>query len=961
MAQFNADILFSVKSKNVEQATKKLENQLTKINNKVNVLTTNLDAATQKLKNMSIPDKSFALAAKQVRELTRGTSRLLDLERRLKAVRESRAARLAGGRTVGTRIRRSELAAGRDIAQNKGEQAAIERTVAAEKARVDALNEVTRATKKAIAADTKKAKSAEQLAAKTAATRRRNVNKGLLEGVGFPLLFGAGPGAILGGGIGGAAGGAFGLGFGAQAIGTSIGGAIDAFVQGAAQLGQALNPLTADISKVVEASGAANTKFSKLVEELESLGRAEEALGLATKRLVALVGADGVDALREFGSDTTALSSEFSKAMTLMSAAVAEVITRIGFLKAVVGELERFNLLKQAETSTNPEIRSLLKRRDVETQTGPFGSGTDIKLYEALTEDIVKLQRELNAEKEVQLQLDAEAVINAALEEKAAERAADAAARKTEQAQNRLTVVEAEIAAARLGNDLTDQNVFNAQKEIILKREKVALSEAGNNKAARELAIAERVLAILGLINRQRSQIDAAAAKAAQEAERLAGLQIRYEQNMKQMQISNAKANMDYSVERARILGGEEAALRKQLEQIDARYVKEIELLAIEQERLLDQYEGLEADKDILKVIKEKAAVIQRDFLLQKSETIAALDRLNVEKEILDKLTQQNRQLELQKSRGATESAQLTLANPFGGPDLERGLQEIQQQVELKERQAAAAASELAIRKQMAGLAETSKKYLELDEQLKDMEEHNKLLEEDLLLRQDLEKAILNQQLALQQLSGVQSALASGLSNIMSSAVQDVVTGTSTVQEAFGNMFKAIGQAFLDMVAQILAQKAVLMLLKAFGGPGATPAATPSPFDYSNLYNQPAVPFASGGYVTRPTPALVGEAGEPEYVIPASKMSGAAQAYNAGARGDDVLSGSHLFSTYNAGNNGGTIFVESTVINNVEYVTMDQARAMTKEAAASGAQRGHGRTMNVLQHSRGQRSRIGMS
>jgi len=48
--------------------------------------------------------------------------------------------------------------------------------------------------------------------------------------------------------------------------------------------------------------------------------------------------------------------------------------------------------------------------------------------------------------------------------------------------------------------------------------------------------------------------------------------------------------------------------------------------------------------------------------------------------------------------------------------------------------------------------------------------------------------------------------------------------------------------------------------------------------------------FADGGYVTRPTLGMIGEAGEPEYVIPASRMGAAASAYQAGARGAAVLS-----------------------------------------------------------------------
>lgn len=53
----------------------------------------------------------------------------------------------------------------------------------------------------------------------------------------------------------------------------------------------------------------------------------------------------------------------------------------------------------------------------------------------------------------------------------------------------------------------------------------------------------------------------------------------------------------------------------------------------------------------------------------------------------------------------------------------------------------------------------------------------------------------------------------------------------------------------------------------------------------------PVPQFADGGVVTRPTLAMVGEGGEPEYIIPASRMGAASAAYQAGARGADVLAG----------------------------------------------------------------------
>jgi len=49
--------------------------------------------------------------------------------------------------------------------------------------------------------------------------------------------------------------------------------------------------------------------------------------------------------------------------------------------------------------------------------------------------------------------------------------------------------------------------------------------------------------------------------------------------------------------------------------------------------------------------------------------------------------------------------------------------------------------------------------------------------------------------------------------------------------------------------------------------------------------------FAEGGIVNRPTLAMVGEGGQPEYIIPASKMAAASTNYLAGSRGASVLKG----------------------------------------------------------------------
>ena len=62
-----------------------------------------------------------------------------------------------------------------------------------------------------------------------------------------------------------------------------------------------------------------------------------------------------------------------------------------------------------------------------------------------------------------------------------------------------------------------------------------------------------------------------------------------------------------------------------------------------------------------------------------------------------------------------------------------------------------------------------------------------------------------------------------------------------------------------------------------------------STYGRMNLITVPA--FAEGGIVNRPTLAVVGEGGQPEYIIPASKMAAASTNYLAGSRGASVLKG----------------------------------------------------------------------
>lgn len=219
---------------------------------------------------------------------------------------------------------------------------------------------------------------------------------------------------------------------------------------------------------------------------------------------------------------------------------------------------------------------------------------------------------------------------------------------------------------------------------------------------------------------------------------------------------------------------------------------------------------------------------------------------------------------------------------------------------------------------------------------------------------------------------------ATAIGDAFAESFRGVVSGSMTAQQALAGFFQSVANHFIDMAAQIAAEAIKLQaiqilqsLLKpllsgGFGvaGPGMN---LPGLEGAGALGGAPITPggvFAEGGFVTGPTNALIGEGGEPEYVIPASKMRSAMGRYAAGARGSSVIP--------STGADGGTgqpggiatspIDVRYTVerINSVDYVTADQFQAGMQQAAAQGAQRGEQRALRSLQQSTSVRSKVGL-
>ena len=191
----------------------------------------------------------------------------------------------------------------------------------------------------------------------------------------------------------------------------------------------------------------------------------------------------------------------------------------------------------------------------------------------------------------------------------------------------------------------------------------------------------------------------------------------------------------------------------------------------------------------------------------------------------------------------------------------------------------------------------------------------------------------------------IKDTIATGLT----SAIEGLIAGTKSLGESLASIAKQIGS--------MLIQSAISGWIGGMSFPlmGAKAA--------EGMYMANGIkPFASGGMATRPTLGLVGEAGEDEYIIPASKMASSMQRYSAGARGEAVIPGTG--SSYAGGGTGGSTTVNYSGpilnFNSEEFVPKSAVGQIIATSTSQGARAGEGRTLATLRNSRSARSRLGM-
>jgi hypothetical protein len=186
-------------------------------------------------------------------------------------------------------------------------------------------------------------------------------------GVGFPLLFGGGPGSVLGG----AAGSFLGSGFGGQIILSAIGAQFDAIAGEIAKTGVALTSTSGTLELMREKALFSSTAVEDQAIALEEQGKVTELANLLTQDLAKSIGGEGVRALQALGDETNILTKEWNLLTAQLFALVAGPLAAfINALNTVLGGITTENRLNTLRKEATPAQQKRIAEITAEERGG---------------------------------------------------------------------------------------------------------------------------------------------------------------------------------------------------------------------------------------------------------------------------------------------------------------------------------------------------------------------------------------------------------------------------------------------------------------------------------------------------------------------------------------------------------------------------------------------------------------
>lgn len=662
-----------------------------------------------------------------------------------------------------------------------------------------------------------------------------------LMGAGFPLLFGAGPGAILGGGAGGFLGGAMGAAGGpaGMALGialSAVGQILDQTIVKMGDIGKAANNLNMD--KLRESLVYVNAELETSVRRLIEAGKIEEARTVAVEETAAQL-AITPDVLQDVNRATQTLNMEWNATLGAITGAVA--ILAEPFITVISDSLRLVRLVVTGFNTITSFLRDIVKGvfdwflklvgikeiADRIRATLGFVNEEEQQRLAALTATNDKLIRELQTQKQI-LGLEAQRTLGRT----EAEKQINAEITK-QQAQTR---IKAEYAERELELRTNLAGLSSSEVEIAIRINKVKENQALKEQAIKDLLVAQ-------------------------------GLEI--EANVKKYSLAaEAVQRQIDALDRGQQVKQSQFAVEAALNDLyGAQLERQYQLAGTAQQRyniaLLQFQQQVKAAQ-----IEYKLALSNNEILIQK----AVLQTRLIELKYQEVAAEKEIALAQAKSRGNTPQQISEIAGSY---DKALG---VQREVVMSAYEQLKATKEIAANQNIVAKAVYETKLLQAESTLA-----QKLTSEEIgMSKKQADNLAYSLRVAAQE-----AFLTTEQGRALVGTIEVGTQRTYIFAQAMSNVAAAANNAAYNINRAFLAQ------LNLNNARAAQPApAKPETAAKGAFWQGGFTAFAKGGMVTSPTLGLVGEGGEAEYIIPESKMAVAASNYLAGGRGAGIMEGS---------------------------------------------------------------------
>lgn len=780
-------------------------------------------------------------------------------------------------------------------------------------------------------------------------------------GVGFPLLFGGGPGSVLGGLIGGALGG-----IGGSVLLSALGQQFDRLGQAALNLGRAFQNVTANSESIARALGTGTPSgFVGQAEFLKSQGLSAQVGQSVSQEFEKVYGAEAARKFQELAK----VSKEFDQVMSEIGVNLQELM---------VGPLGM--LLKALKTVSG------VGNRKPEDQQGD--AGASLRFQEEADKDLPRIRelhniktRSFEQEQELN-KLETDRVLNLAIvrtynseitddlgeQVKLSRIAKDLLESRKNIQLTQTNAVEQELTARR--DNLAVLNTLSEilsleQQELNIENELTAERKNGNIQTARFLDLENQLIGVQGNLARARLGQNNALIKAqrAIAREEFSNFQAAFQARQNILTVDRQIKKIREGFVENYIETNKFIEQEKNLNIILLEARKEQELIGKNELEVINSIVGKYTELVALEKFRAKLRIEQN----RQNE----LFRKDANKEFANRLNFENKRAQIeanQQIRAASPNrVEEFLGSGFGFFD-----QSVQLENELMT-QRAEQTQLYAI--QITDLAERIKELQKLEA---DPKRINALQKEQDQIRQtadayskfqpQIDAARVQQQRFNDALSLVSPITKSLINNI-----SEVVQGTKSAQEAFADFLRTIGDTLVQEGTRMIATYIAIGIAKAFaglagGGSETTPPTTlPGSASQTGLglningVDQGINPFgpgikaaANGGPVEGGRPYMVGERG-PELFIPGSSggiMRNEDMRQMMG-RSPAGVGAPQMNFTFETTNIGGTEFVSREQLE----VAMSTTR---RQAASDGAKQGMSMTLDKMQNSPRTRSRVGI-